>query len=199
MITPSEIQQPRTPSKLREFVVRLKESVEADEDERHCGILRMGVYKQFLDELVPLSCFAMQSYPDSYKIQPVIGNQGYDAVVFNELGEEIEHIEITAPRDGAEEAIDARLIVDRGYGRFHVGDPGEDFDALIPQVLDTCRKKSHKDYNDCALVVSIAPIPPFDAFVSRYEEQIEVLVSELEKIKFKAKRVFLLILPDKLI
>lgn len=199
MITPTDIQLPRSPRNLREFVTRLKDSVQADGDELHRGILRMGFYKLYLDELVPLSCFAILNYPDNYQIQPILGNQGYDAVVFNEFGKKIDHIEITTPRDGAEEAIDARLVVARGYGRFHVGDPGEDFDALIPQVVETCRKKSQKDYNDCALVISIAPRPPFDSFAPRYEEQIVVLVRKLENIKFKAKRVFLLILPDRLI
>lgn len=199
MVTSSDIQQPRSPSNLREFVVRLKEVVQADESERHRGILRLGLYKQFLDELVPLSCFVIQQYPENFKIQPILGNQGYDAVVFNEMGEEMEHIEITTPRDGAAEAIDARLVVDRGYGQFHVGDPGEDFDALIPQVLETCRKKAQKDYSDCMLVVSIAPMPPFNSFVTRYEEQIKTLVREIKQIEFKAKRVFLQVLPDRLI
>ena len=56
MITSSEVEQPRSPSGLREFMIRLKEAVQADESERHRGIQKKGLYKQFLDELVPLSC-----------------------------------------------------------------------------------------------------------------------------------------------
>jgi len=199
MITPSEFQQPRSPSDLREFVVRLKNAVQADESELHRGIQKKGLYKEFLDELVPLSRFAILKYPDSYKIQSILGNQGYDALVFNEMGEEVERIEITTPHDGAADAVDARLVVERGYGKIHGGKPGEDFDALLPQVLETCRKKAQKDYSDCTLVVSIAPMPPFRSFEPRYEEQIETLVREMVQIEFKAKRVFLLILPDRLI
>lgn len=199
MITSSELEQPRTPCGLREFVVQLKQAVRADESERHRGIQKKGRYKQFLDELIPLSCFAMWAYPDSYKVQPVIGNQGYDALVFSETGEEVDRIEITTPHDGAAEAMDARLVVDRGYGQFHVGDPGEDFDALFTHVLAACRKKAQKDYSDCTLVVAIAPMPPFQSFEARYEKQIEALVRKIAQIKFKAKRVFLLVLPDRVV
>jgi hypothetical protein len=51
MIDPSEFEQRRSPSALREFVKRLKETVRADEAERLLGILKKGSYKEFLDEL----------------------------------------------------------------------------------------------------------------------------------------------------
>ena len=199
MITSSEVEQPRSPHGLREFVVQLKQAVRADKSERHRGIQKKGLYKQFLDELVPMSCFAIWAYPDSYKVQPVIGNQGYDALVFSETGEEVDRIEITTPHDGAAEATDARLVVDRGYGQIHMGDPGEDFDALFPHVLAACRNKAQKDYGDCTLVVAITPMPPFQSFEARYEKQIEALVCKMAQIKFKAKRVFLLVLPDRVV
>ncbi len=197
MITFPELEQPRSPSDLRKFVVQLVETVKASESERHRGILKEGLYKKFLDELIPLSRFAICAYPGSYKVQLVLGNQGYDALVFSETGKEVDRIEITIPHDGDAKAKDARLIVDRGYGQIHVGEPGDDFDALFPHVLATCQKKAQKDYGDCTLVVTVAPMPPFQSFEPRYEKQIESLVQELSKIKFKAKRVFLLVLPDK--
>ncbi len=157
------------------------------------------MYKQFLDEIVPLSCFAAWAYPESYEIQPVLGNQGYDAVVFNETGEEVDRIEITTPHDGAAEAMDARLVVNRGYGQAHVESPGDDFNALVPRVLAVCREKALKDYSDCTLVVAIEPLPPFTSFEAQYEKQIEVLASEMAQISFKAKRVFLVVLPERVV
>ena len=199
MITSSALEERRSPSELREFVIRLKQAVQANKFERHRGHQKKGLYKQFLEELIPLSCFATQVYPDSYKVQPVLGNQGYDALVWSEVGEEVDRVEITSPHDGAAEAEDLRLVVDRGYGQLHIGTPGEDFEALFPHVLAACRKKAKKDYGGCTLVVAIAPIPPFASLEDRYEQQIEALVGAISRIRFKARRVFLVVLPDRVI
>jgi hypothetical protein len=112
------------------------------------------------------------------------------------MGEEIDRIEITIPHDGAAEAKDARFVMSRGYGEIHVGDPSKDFDAPFSHVLKVCREKAQKDYGNRQLVVAISPMPPFQSLEVRYEQQIESLVREMTQIKFKAKSVFLLILPD---
>jgi len=199
MITTSSIQQRRSPRALRDFVVELKKAVKANENERHRGILKKGLYKEFLDEIVPLSLFALQFYNENHEIQPVLGNQGYDALVFNEVNTEVDRIEMTIPHDGSASAIDARLVVAQGYGQVQVGNPGDDFDSLFPHVLATCRKKSIKDYYNCTLVVAIEPMTPFESFEAQYEKRIVVLASEMAKIRFKAKRVFLFVLPDRVI
>lgn len=199
MVTASEMEHRRSPGALRTFVDGLKESVRADDSERHRGILKVGRYKVFLDEIVPLSCFSVLKYPESYKVKPVLGNQGYDALVFNETCQEVDRVEITTPHDGRAKKQDAKLVVTRGYGEVHVGRPGDDFDALSQHVLSTCRKKAQKDYSDCTLVVAMAPLPPFTSFESQYKKQIETLAGEMVQIAFQAKRVFLLILPDRLV
>lgn len=199
MITSSEMEQRRSPAALREFVIRFKEMVRADEFERHRGIQKKGLYKQFLDEIVPLSCFAVLAYPESHEVQMILGNQRYDALVFSESGAEVDRVEITAPHDGAAAAMDAKQVVSLGYGQIHCGSPGSDFAALFPHVLASCRKKARKDYSDCTLVVAIEPMVPFASFKVKYEKQMEALASEISQIEFKAKRVFLLILPDRLV
>jgi len=199
MITSSEIELCRSPADLREFVNKLKQAVQADESERHRGIQKKGLYKEFLDELIPLSCFALLAYPDNYKVQLILGNQGYDAKVFDETGKEVDRIEITIPHNGAAEAKDARLIVDRGYGQIVMSDTGTDFAAMFQYVRDTCRKKAQKDYGNYTLVVAIELMPPFQSFKLQYEQKIKELVSEMAQIKFNAKRVFLLVIPDRVI
>jgi hypothetical protein len=199
MITPSLIEQRRSPRALRDFVVELKKAVKANEAERHCGIRKKGLYKKFLDEIVPLSLFALQVYPENHEIQPVLGNQGYDALVFNEVNKEVDRIEMTIPHDGSAAAKDARVVIEQGYGQVQVGYPGDDFDSLFPLVLATCRKKSIINYYNCTLVVAIVPMSPFKSFEAQYEKRIVVLASEMAKIRFKAKRVFLFVLPDRVI
>lgn len=199
MISSSDIEQLRSPSELKEFVLSIKSSVQENNHERHLGMLKKGWYKEFLDEIVPLSYFAVLMYPENWKVQPVLGNQGFDAKVFNASGDVIDHIEVTLPHDGAFEANDARLTVKRNYGQFRTtGKPGEDFDALFPFVLETCRKKALKDYNDCTLVVAIAPMAPFRSFEEHKKNQINDLLHEMGQIEFKARKVFLLVMPNNL-
>lgn len=193
------MEQRRSPRALHDFVVRLKDSVRANETERDRGILKKGLYKEFLDETVPLSLFALQTYPKDFQIEPVLGNQGYDALVFDEIGTEVDRIEMAIPHDGTAAAADARLVVNQGFGEVHVGVPGDDFDALIPQVLAVCRKKAEKDYGDCTMVIAIEPLSPFASFEAQYEKQIQALASEMAQMRFKAKRVFLFVLPDRVI
>jgi hypothetical protein len=199
LISASDIEQPRSPTALREFVLRIKDAVRADDNERHRGILKKDIYKEFLDEIVPLSCFAVLNYPEDYLIRPVLGNQGFDAVVLDTTDKECDRIEVTTPGDGDKNSRDSRLTVERGYGEIHTGKPGYDFDAIIPYVLDTCHRKALKDYSDCTLVVAIEPMSPFTGFENRYESQIATLVRDMGLIQFRAKRVFLLILPEMLL
>ncbi len=156
---------------------------------------KKGLYKEFLDEVLPLSYFAEQHYPDTYTLQPVLGNQGYDAIVYDDASVEHERLEITKPHDGAEAAKDAKLVVSRGFGQTKVGDPGDDFGALIPFVVSACEAKARKDYRDCTLVVVVTAQPPIPGFESRYEEQVKELIGRLSKITFIAKHVVLFIPP----
>ncbi len=198
MIQSSEFERRRSPRQLREFVEGLKETVRSDDVERHLGILKRGLYKQFLEELVPLSCFAVLVYPDNYGVQAVLGNQGYDALVFDEVGREVDRVELTAPHDGRAAAQNDALVVGRGFGKVTVGNPGDDFDARVKHVLTTCRNKAQKDYGDSTLVVTIEPLSPFAGFEDRYDRQVASLVDQMSKIDFNSKRTFLLILPDRL-
>ena len=202
MVTVSELEHRRSPGELREFVDFVNKSVRADESERHRGILKRGLYKEFLDEIVPLSHFCELAYPESYKIQWVHGNQGYDALVFNEAGQEVDRVEITTPHDGSAKAQDAQRIVTRGHGKFDIGTPGDLFVPLLPHVLSVCRKKALKDYSDCTLVIAIKPLSPYQSFDSDYEKTLKTLVGEMAQIPLRAKRIFLLCssdgLPDRL-
>ena len=197
MTTFSEMERPRSPGNLREFVVRVIEDVRADQVERRCGLLKKGPYKKFLEELVPLSHFGVWAYPDDHKIRWIYGNQGYDALVYNKTGDEVDRIEITSPHDGAKRAADSKQIVEKGRTRTQIGYPGDAFYDLAPRVLAGSRKKAEKDYSDCTLVVAIVTDPPFQTpeNVAHHEEQTKILIRKMEQIWFKAKRGFLLSHP----
>lgn len=173
--------------------------VRANPEEFAFGMTRKGLYKEFLDEIGPLSQYAVKAYPPTYAIQPVLGNQRYDAIVYNDSGTKVDRLELTWPRDGAEAAIDARLVSKRGFGRAKVGKPGDDIDALLPQVLKTCRDKAQKDYGDCTLVIILDVLSPFPGFEGAHEKKLQTMVSAISDIKFKAKRVVLFVLPNRVL
>lgn len=198
LISEDEIQKRRSPRELWEYAVRVEGTVlSASRSEYERGMLKKGLYKEFIDEVRPLSNFAKQHYPETYAVQPVLGNQGYDAIVYDETGAEYERIEMAFPHDGQETNRDAKLVLDRGYGQIVVEDPADDFDKLLPFVENTCKKKALKDYNDCIIVVYISALPPYAGFEDRYKDQVRKMVGCLSGIKFRAKRVLLFLYPDR--
>jgi hypothetical protein len=199
LISEGDLQLRRTVSQLREYVLALKDSVPGDPAEFRRALLKTGLYKEFLDELVPLSRFALLAYPSDYSIQLVLGNQPYDAIVFDAAGGEVDRVEVTVPQDGEAAAQDGRLVVDRGFSSISIGSPGDDFAALLPYVLRTCRAKSRKDYSGCTVVVAIEPMPPFEGFARAHEVLVRQLADEIRAINFRAKRVYLLVMPDRLV
>ena len=66
-------------------------------------------------------------------------------------------------------------------------------------ALDTCRNKAEKDYRDCTLVVAIEPTTPIMSFHAKHQQQLAQITTGMTQIKFKAKRVFLVLLPDRVL
>lgn len=170
----------------------------ADPLEREAGSSRRGYYKEFLDEVVPLARFAAQVYDESYTIQPVVGNQGYDAIVRAPDGGIVDKIEIANPIDGATVAETAREVAQRGIGGFRVGDPGDEVEDLIPIIERVAKKKATKDYSDATVVFNVSALPPFKGFEARHEEQVSRIREVLSRAGFTAKRVFILHPPERL-
>lgn len=196
LVSKEEMQKRRSPRELREFAETVRAAVRAEPAEFNLGMTKSGLYKEFLDEVIPLSYFA-EHYPANYTIEPKLSSQGYDAIVYDDTGAEFERVEITKPHDGKEADDDAKLVINRGYGQTKAGNPADDFDALLPLVVSTCECKALKDYSDCTLIVAIFPLPAFIGYEDRYEEKILKLVSCLSKIAFNAKRVVLYIHPNR--
>lgn len=196
MITKSDIEKPRTPRGLRKFVCCRREKIRAITSERHAAMQKKGIYKEFFDEIIPLSIFALKVYPNTYKVKPILGNQGYDAIVTDTHGKFIEYIELTFPHDGQRNAEDAKLIASRDYGNIHVYSPGEDIERLCQFIQKTCLAKAEKDYSNCTLVIVIAFLPPSKQHHRLYSQKINQVKTLVQSISFKAKRVFLLLLEQ---
>jgi len=198
-ISLEELQKRRSPADLRRFADGVQAAVRADPAEFERGMRKTGLYKEFLDEIRPLAWFAERQYLESFTVQPVLGNQGYDVIVYNASGQEHERLELTKPHDGGAAARDARFVLERGVGEFRVDNPGDDFVNAIPRIVATCEEKAIKDYRDCTLVIVITPQRPYAGFEDRFERTLEQLVRHLSGIRFKAKRVLLFVHPDRVV
>lgn len=197
MITKEDIETERSPRGLRQFVTRRKSKINNCKQERHKGMLKKGIYKVFVDEIIPLSLFCLKKYPNSYRILPKLGNQGYDAIVKDDRGGIYEYLELTTPHDGIRTASDAKLTVSRGYGNILIRDykSGDDLKDMFSIILDVCKKKSKKDYSGCSLVIVINFFPPFKEEESAYMQLIKELEKELIEIKFIIRKIYLLVIP----
>ncbi|MBE3128076.1 MAG: hypothetical protein IMZ60_00145 [Actinobacteria bacterium] len=197
MITKEDIEIERTPNELRQFVTTLKSKIDNCEQERHRGMQKKGIYKVFVDEIIPLSLFCIKIYPDNYKILPKLGNQGYDAIVKDENGKIFEYVEITAPHDGRKAANVAKLAVKNGIALNTLRDynSGSDLIDMFSIIMDVCEKKSKKDYSNCSLVIDIDFSPPFEEEKTKYAQLVKELEKKILKMKFNVKKIYLLIIP----
>jgi hypothetical protein len=196
MLTNKEIEIPRSPRGLRLLVTSRLKKIRGVRVERHKAMKKRGIYKVFSDEIIPLSIFCLKNYPNDFVVQPVLGNQGYDAIVKDDQGNIVDYIELTLPHDGESAAEDARNITTRGYGKTDVYAQGEDLRRQFKVILKTCFDKSQKDYSDCSLVVVVEFLDT-KHHKGLYLGLIDQLKGKIQKIPFKANRVYLLVIPFK--
>lgn len=116
MVNKEELEKIRTPVDLQNYISATYEKIKSESKERKRARLKEGLYKEFIEELYPLSVFCSCKYPDNdVTVQSIIGSQGYDAIVYDENGNEISYIEITWPIDGHRQRQNALLLNDKGY------------------------------------------------------------------------------------
>jgi hypothetical protein len=187
----SDLEKPRTPAQLRAFVEKVRASVRANRADFELGMAKQDYYKEFLDEVEPLCYFAEVAYPADHKVQPVLGNQGFDAIVFDAQGREVDKVEFAKPHDGAASAARARQVVARGHSDLHICDYTEVLNEFMPFFEVTGKDKSLKDYSGVTVVFVLAAPPALVGVESVFERQIERLKAIIAENKFKAKRVFL--------
>lgn len=195
MITKEEIEHPRTPDGLRQFVAEVRKRVESDQNELKKARKKVGLYKMFVDEVIPLALAADIVCEQSDLLMPVIGNQGYDVIVMDTERNEKGKIEIAKPYDGKADANDVRVVEERGFSEIKIHSLGGELSDIAAHILATARKKSLKDYTDCTLLIAGVITPPFECELEPLKEVAELLKEELQSIKYFAKKVILVVPP----
>jgi hypothetical protein len=159
-------------------------------EELRKAFLRLGLYKQFRDEFIPLAKCAERLYPVDSTIQLRIGNQGFDAQVFDSTGRQTDRIEVTVPSDGKAEDEEEREALEKGVSVRLVR--AKALEHLMGILVETCEKKSQKHYRDCDLLISVnwaeSVLNVDDEDKEDFHNQ---LVAKVSSVAFRAKRVFL--------
>lgn len=189
-----ELTKRRTPRDLAKFSQEYKQWV--SENDLQAGLLRMEKdYKFFIDEVWPLSNFCSVVLDESYEIEPIKGNQGYDARVYKS-GVFQFNIEIAYPHDGQARAQNARRLVKNGVSPLKISSPSN-LITTLKKIKDVCKKKSKKDYSDSVLLFNIATGAVNEAQVEEFLPAMQEVQKVVEKCSFKARSVYLYFSPFK--
>jgi hypothetical protein len=118
-ISKNELTQERTPSELRSWVIEKTGEMGSTEQGRRVLRLQKGFAKQLMEEVLPLAIFGKHKFGDTDQVllQPVIGNQPYDAVVtdLRTKPPTRSFIEITQSHEGRDNYLRRRELLEKGH------------------------------------------------------------------------------------
>jgi hypothetical protein len=195
MLCRHQLQQKRTVKKLAAFVPRVIRQVSTKPSERHKAHLKKGLYKEFIDEVIPLSQFCSLRYPKGYIVEYSCDNRPYDASVQDPHGKSCERIELAFPHLGNVQAKMNQRVVKNGFGSSDWESPGESIEKLRQPFRDSALKKSQKQYPNAILVFVAEYLKPFRVHHGITVARRDDLVRILKGFKFHAKEVYLLDVP----
>lgn len=188
----NELTSKRTPKELEEFCLQYKDQV--SELNLKAGLLREHQdYKFFIDEVWPLSRFCIEVFDENYQIQPVKGNQGFDAKVYR-FGKFEFNIELAYPHDGSKRAAKARNLVKNEISGFEISSPSR-LNEIRHNIVSVCEAKSKKDYSDCILLFNIVTGAVYEKQLLEFSGAMEEVENIVGSYNFRAKSVFLYFSP----
>jgi hypothetical protein len=185
-ISKNELTQERTPSELRSWVIEKTGEMGSTQQGRRVLRLQKGFAKQLMEEVLPLAIFGKHKYGDTDQVllQPVIGNQHYDAVVTDRRTKPPTRsfIEITQSHEGRGNYLRRRQLLHEGsvppYAPIPESAAGKrQTDSItleansveqrvqteLNRILGAAKKKEGKDYPaGTPLVLFFDDTPPFE-------------------------------------
>jgi hypothetical protein len=164
-----ELTKKRTPLELLNWVNWKRDQIASTEDGERTLILHQGLVKQFAEEVYPLALFGQRKYGDTDGIlmQPVMGSQGYDAVITDLRTKPAteSYVEITQAHEGENEYLFRVVLSQQGFAFGHsraikkgtrrnrqvsihpqVVDPNEVATKELRKIVDAVKRKAAKDY-----------------------------------------------------
>ena len=118
-ISEEELTKKRTPSELHSWVNRKIEQIGSTDEGLEALRLHKGFAKQLMEEVYPLALFGFRKFgnTDQILMQPIIGNQSYDAVVIDLRTKPASqsYVEITQSHEGENEYLKMRALHEQGF------------------------------------------------------------------------------------
>lgn len=198
-LTEEEITIPRTPIELSQFIEKTYELVMSDDETRHGARLKKGLYKRFLEEVMLLSIYCNWKFPmNNVLCKPIIGYQGYDAVITNLLTDfkkYEEYVEITFPHDGRKENEFNKQVNVKEF-HYEVLDALSQRKEAIDRIIAQAQEKAIKDYDypNSTLLIGLDLFPSFYLNKPEHRADISSLVQRLKQFSYKVGAVYLILL-----
>ncbi|PCL95023.1 hypothetical protein [Paenibacillus lautus] len=193
----NDLEEYRNAKEMKAYFDYIYESTRSDQELMKQARLKKGKYKQFFEEFYPLYLYSQSLYcNENSRMRIVLGNQQYDAIVIQPDGIE-ERFEFTSYIDGEWEFQDAKKLNERGYGdiRFNYRSSLDERDQeYINKIRKNAVKKSTKDYSEVNLMFVVNTLDYFEIYGRESNEFVRILKDEILNIKFKTRRIFLLVL-----
>lgn len=118
-ISRKEFEQPRSVADFVPWVKHARDVIASVAEGKRDIRFGRGIAKQLVEEAFPIGMFASRHYGDSAEvfIQPVLGNQPYDAIVRDarEAKSPISHIEVTQAHEGRDWHLRMRKLDEEGH------------------------------------------------------------------------------------
>jgi hypothetical protein len=169
-ISIEELTEKRTPSELLSWVKRKIEKIGSTDEGVKALRLREGLAKQLMEEVYPLALFGFRKFgsTDQILMQPIIGDQSYDAVVTDLRNKPASqsYVEITQSHEGESDYLRSLVLQRQGYvfpyspvhktgtkkTEIQVSIPAEAFEVgeiarkELKKIVDAAKRKVGKDY-----------------------------------------------------
>lgn len=170
LVSIEELTKKRTPSELHSWVERkIKQVGSTDEGEKALR-LHEGLAKQLMEEVYPLAMFGFRKFgnTDQVLMQPIIGDQSYDAIVTDLRSSPASqsYVEITQSHEGESDYLHSVVLHRQGYDFPHspvhkIGtkktgmqvstqaeafEVGEIANKELRKIVDAAKRKAGKDY-----------------------------------------------------
>jgi len=114
-VTEQELTKVRTPGELARWVAQKTDELASQPGGKDAVRMRSGLCKQLTEEVYPLSILASHAYGnrDDVTIEPVLGNQNYDAIIT--VDDRRMKLEITLAHEGEKEFLRRLMLKEQGH------------------------------------------------------------------------------------
>ncbi len=181
-----ELEKERTPSELWDWLIQKVKQICSTEEGLKDFRLQRGLLKKLPEEIAPLAIFGNRKFGDTDQVllQPVIGNQNYDAKIIDKRTKpaSVTYIEITQAHEGENDYWRRRELSEKGivFSRAPVIKKGKGKNRLVSiphqatsveegvknelnRIIDAAKRKAGKHYPaNTSLIVFFDDTLPFE-------------------------------------